>query len=364
MSRKIFFIVLILMLAQAALTVPAQSDSLPDTYSFQGISSATGPPTNLQVNRNGSKEVIERTRPAKQGEWDEYHVRTLYDFQAHKVYDIDLIGKSCWVQKYDSSNAPSMFDPIGQAEQMAAELAKEKQQFIRREKINGIPAKMFEVTLPKNQGKYKIWLEEKYNFEVKWVMAMAGEPEETQFEIRQLSYKPSPAALFMPPKECKQIGGAAAATESHSEVKIDVKIPEQTVDLTPGKASDGKPETQAVKPLEKSGVTRVTAVQMRVVPESYSGPCPGRVQLIGEITTDGPGTVWYRFLAGAISHSPEGTLQFEAAGTKKIKIDGSFNSTPRVTHASFIAAMQNAQGKHGPKTVNSGPVNYDFTCTP
>jgi hypothetical protein len=195
-------------------------------------------------------------------------------------------------------------------------------------------------------------------------MAMAGEPEETQFEIRQLSYKPSPAALFVPPKECEKIGGVATATESHSEVKIDVKIPEQTMELATGKVSDGMTGAPAVKPLEKNGDTHVTTVRMQVVPESYSGPCPGRVQLIGEITTDGPGTVWYRFLAGAISHSPEGTLQFEAAGTKKITIDGSFNSTPRVTHASLIAAMQNVQGKHGPKTVSSGQVNYDFTCTP
>jgi hypothetical protein len=51
---------------------------------------------------------------------------------------------------------------------------------------------------------------------------------------------------------------------------------------------------------------KVTAVRLRLVPESYAGPCPGKVQLVGDITTDGPGTVWYHFLAGAVSHSPEG----------------------------------------------------------
>jgi hypothetical protein len=67
---------------------------------------------------------------------------------------------------------------------------------------------------------------------------------------------------------------------------------------------------------------KVTAVRLHFVPDSYAGPCPGHVQLVGDITTDGPGTVWYHFLAGAVSHSPEGTVSFSAAGTKTVTVEG------------------------------------------
>jgi len=109
--------------------------------------------------------------------------------------------------------------------------------------------------------------------------------------------------------------------------------------------------------------SRVTEVRMHLVPESYSGPCPGHVQLVGEITADGPGTVWYRFLAGAVSHSPEGTVTFDAAGTKTVTIDGAFRTAPRVPHASLLAIMEDEAGNHGPRNVSSGPVNYNITCT-
>ncbi len=108
--------------------------------------------------------------------------------------------------------------------------------------------------------------------------------------------------------------------------------------------------------------SRVTSARLRLVPPSYNGPCPGHVKLIAEITTDGPGTVWYQFLAGAVSSSPEGRLKFAGAGTQTVAIDGSFRSAPRVPHASLIAAMEDASGQHGPQTVGSGPVDYNIAC--
>jgi hypothetical protein len=107
---------------------------------------------------------------------------------------------------------------------------------------------------------------------------------------------------------------------------------------------------------------KVTAVRLRLVPDSYAGPCPGKVQLVGDITTDGPGTVWYHFLAGAVSNSPEGTLSFGAAGTQTVTVEGSFRSAPRVPNASLLASMQDQNGQHGPRNVTSGPVPYNITC--
>ena len=109
--------------------------------------------------------------------------------------------------------------------------------------------------------------------------------------------------------------------------------------------------------------SRVTQVRLHLVPDHYAGPCPGHVQLVADITTNGPGTVWYRFLAGAVSRSPEGPVSFDAAGTQTVTIDGAFRMTPRVPTASVIAIMEDEAGKHGPLTVSSGHVNYNITCT-
>ena len=107
----------------------------------------------------------------------------------------------------------------------------------------------------------------------------------------------------------------------------------------------------------------MTEVRLHLVPDHYAGPCPGHVQLVGDITTNGPGTVWYKFLAGAVSHSPEGTVSFSSAGTQTVTIDGTFRMTPRVPHASLIAIMEDEAGNHGPRNVSSGPVDYNITCT-
>jgi hypothetical protein len=89
------------------------------------------------------------------------------------------------------------------------------------------------------------------------------------------------------------------------------------------------------------------------------------MKLEADITTDGPGTVWYRFLAGAVAltESPEGTVAFNAAGTQKVTLNGTLRATPRVPHASLIAIMQDQQGNHGPRNLSSNPADYNRACT-
>jgi hypothetical protein len=340
----------------------AQAGSLPETYSFQGTAAMFGPPMNVQVHRNGSKELIERTREAKAGRWGAMRDRLLYDFQAHKVYYTNLETNACTVQEYGSGYAP-MFDPVGGSGEMTAGAGDIPQASFRKESVNGIATKFTEVALPDGQGKYKLWLDEKSNFLVKWVVAMAGKPEETQVEIRQLSFAPSPASLFVPPAGCTPIGGVSTATGGHSEVTVEAKVPTQTHDLATGKTTGAQPEAPVMRPVPQGPAGRVTAVRLHLVPESYSGPCPGKVQLVGEITASGPGTVWYRFLAGAVSHSPEGEQKFDAAGTQTVTLDGEFRTTPRVPNAAMLASMEDTEGRHGPQNTSSGPVNYNITCT-
>ena len=353
------------LLASLATPARAQSPRMPETYSFLETSSLMWPEMTVKVNRNGSKELVERTRIPKPGDSGQFHDRVLYDFQAHRIYSVDLISTVCTTQEYASPYAP-MFDPIGGSEKMVAGFASNPPKDLRRETVNGIATKVFEVALPEGQGKYKVWLDEKLNFIVKWAVALGSGPETTQLEIRQLSYDPSPASLFVAPSGCTPVGGVATAEGGHAEMTVEAEVPPQTKQLgeDSGRVSGARPDA-ADAPPSRSGagtVARVTAVRLRLVPDSYSGPCPGQVQLVGEFTTNGPGTVWYQFLAGAVSHSPEGTVSFDAAGTKTVTIEGTFRAAPRVPHASLIAAMQDQEGRHGPQTVTSGPVTYNITC--
>ena len=353
------------LVASLGLPAAAQPGALPQTYSFVGTNAMFGTPQNVKVNRNGSLELIEQARPAKPGQYGEVHTKLLYDFQAHKIYSTNLTTNQCTVQEYGSAYPP-MFDPVGGSQEMTAGLAGAPQGALKRETLNGIAARFVEMPLPENQGKYKIWVEEKSNFLVKLVSAMAGAPEETQLEIRDLSYAPSPAALFVAPQGCARLGGVSLANGGHAEVEVDVSVPTQTADLATGKVTGAQPNAPEMKPAPASVPVqrgKVTQVRMRIAPESYAGKCPGHVHLVGEITTDGPGTVWYHFLAGAVSHSPEGTLTFDAAGTKTITVDGTFNMAPQVPNASMLASMQDAQGNHGPQNVSSGPVLYHIACT-
>ena len=144
-------------------------------------------------------------------------------------------------------------------------------------------------------------------------------------------------------------------------------------DAKPSVGPPTQPEGTRKRPLKQPSRPRpgppgpageVTAVHLRVVPESYVGTCPSPVVLTADITTNGPGVVWYRFLAGAVYRNgpAEGTVRFTAAGTKAVVLEGTIRVTPAVGQTSLIAAMEDEQGNHGPQTVTSGPVNYNRTC--
>jgi hypothetical protein len=117
-------------------------------------------------------------------------------------------------------------------------------------------------------------------------------------------------------------------------------------------------------PSVAAGPAKVTAVRLRVAPASYTGPCPSPIQLVAEITTSGPGTVWYSFLSGAVAKKTpsEGTINFEAAGTRTVTLEGTIRETPRVPDTRVLAAIEDEQGRHGPQTTRSEDVPYNRTC--
>lgn len=365
MTRMLSTLALVPILS-AILSAPVrgQMTTLPRTYSFLATTSLMSPEMQVKVNRTGAKELVELTLPAEEGQQNEMHQRLLYDFDAHRVYATDLTTNRCTVQEYGSTYAP-MFDPIGSSEPMLAEMAASPPPVSRREVVNGIPTKLIEAPLAEGQGTSRLWVEEKRGFLVRLAVGMGKEPPTTRVEIRQLSYAPSPASLFVPPTGCTRIGGVATAEGGHAETSIEAEA-SATQRLETAEKSAVRAEPPDVTPPAEAtprAPTQLTSVRLRLVPEHYRGPCPGKIQLIGEFTTDGPGKVWYEFMAGAVSNSPEGTLTFTAAGTKTVTVQGAFNSEPQVPEAGLLGAMQNERGEHGPETVGSDPVQYDIKCT-
>ena len=451
----------------------AQAPSLPQTYSFVANSNMMGQAT-IKVNRNGSKELVEVA-----GASGNYHLRQLYDFQAHRVYTIDLNVNQCTSQEYTSDYAPALHDPIGGASEMAKEAGSLRT--IGREAVNGTAARLVEAPLEGSQGKYRIWLDEKFGFPVKQAVILGAEPEKLLFEMRQISYAPSAATLFTAPAQCTRVGGVTSATGGSAEMAVDVTVQGQAslsgapggkpapavgdgktllgkwdftgkdgagvqwrgtltitkiepnsfdtarysnvcdLELTSANSGkgisnacqfeprtrtftfaggedshkysitaflspDGKSLTQGrwVEAASGNGAWsaasntgaqpetsetnaapgKVTAVRLRLVPERYTGPCPSGVQLVGQVSTDGPGRAHYEFLAGAVKMNgpSEGTLTFAAAGTQTVTLSAEYVSTPQVPEALMLAVMQNADGTIPPQNESSEPVNYNTTC--
>ena len=228
-----------LLLAVQAL---AQSPALPQTYAFTATSNMGGPMT-LTVHRNASKELVEMA-----GASGDLHLRLLYDFQAHRIYTTDLNGGRCTTQEYASAYAPVLLDPIGGGEETA--LQTRSLRTISREPVNGIAARLVEAALPEGEGKFRLWLEEKFGFPVKQAIVLASGPEKLLFEIRKISYAPSPATLFTAPAQCAPIGGVTNANGGHAEMNAEVTTQGQAV---LGGAPAGKQAAQAGDPNRLAG---------------------------------------------------------------------------------------------------------------
>jgi len=367
--------------------VVAQSPA-PQTYSLTALSRMTeasmfsGRESNVTIYRNGSKELVEVVLAPQGGDSTGVHTRSLFDLQARKVYMQDMVKNTCSWMRYISAEMPS-YDPIAASAAATADFAKQNPTVVGRESINGIPAKIVEIAGPPEQGKSRVWIAENGNFFVKLEMTGPDGKAMTVLEVKQVSFSKPSDSFFIPPSSCgTQAQGEMSSTgfSAHSESSVeasasgsaDLKTNQARGEARLGTSSPTYPQSgtrpapagvAAMGATAAQATARVTAVRLHLVPDSYTGPCPGQVQLVGEITTNGPGTVWYQFLAGAVSNSPEGTAIFRAAGTQTVTVEGTFRTTPRVPTTSLIAIMEDQNGNHGPRNLSSGPIAYNITCT-
>jgi hypothetical protein len=87
--------------------------------------------------------------------------------------------------------------------------------------------------------------------------------------------------------------------------------------------------------------------------------------MVGTITTDGPGTVWYQFGAGKLD--PADTVTFTAAGTKTVTHVMTFTLDPKFgttigASALLQAVVQDQQGNHGGTPTASNNADFSVNC--
>ncbi len=299
----------------------------PQTYSLtEDPAFALLGPSVVKISRDGSKEVVDQIMPVGPGRAKEFHNHLLYDFQAHKLYAQDVGDPSvpCGVQDYTDPAAPPEFDPISGSDALMKELTEGNAQLkqVGTETLNGIAAKVMEFTSA--QGNGKVWIAQNGGFPVKIVSIGPDGKAQTLIEVKQLSFAKPPASAFAAPE-----GGC---------------VPIQSADSS--------------KP-----TTNVTALTLQKI-GNYTGPCPAHIKMVGTITTDGPGTVFYEFGAGKFD--PGETITFSAAGTQTVTHVMTFQPKygNNVGGLAILQAIgEDASGNHGIPTQGSNNADFNITCT-
>ena len=284
-------------------------------------------PSVVKISRDGSKEVVEQIMPVGPGRDKEYHGHLLYDFQAHKLYTQVLSDPAvpCGVQEYTDPAAPPEFDMISGSDALLKELTGSGQpKQVGTETLNGIATKVLMVTSDKGSG--KVWIAQNGGFPVK-IAVVADGKEMTIIEVKQLSFAKPPASAFAVPAGC---------VSAQAQVQVQ---------------ASAKPSTN------------VAALTLQKIP-NYTGPCPAYITMVGTITTDGPGTVFYQFGAGQFD--PGETITFSAAGTKTVTHVMTFQ--PKYGNqmgggAVLEAIGADAAGNHGIPTQGSNNADFNITCT-
>lgn len=193
-----------LLLLFAALT--AQSQTIPSTYTITEVQSLIFPDINFIYYRDGSKALMDQSYLPRDGNPRGYHVRTLYDLNAHTQYTWDLIDTSggCGVATFTGDWG----DPFVMS---AAMMAPDPKQTIKRSgpvTVNGIVTNVVEATSP--DGVIKVWQDPRTGLIIKAQNTPPGKLTETVIEVKKLSLAAPPASTFAMPAICAAAAAAPA----------------------------------------------------------------------------------------------------------------------------------------------------------
>jgi hypothetical protein len=350
---------------------PAPQAPGPRTYTLLAEVSMGGRKISVAIYRDGQRERVEMAPPGLSGK-----MATIYDFEAHRVYWM-MTGPNpgCSSGRYPSSRAPVGEDPVTGSTQTLAELSKGgPRKFVRREEVNGIPARLEELAppvkppAPEEIRFSRVWISEPDGIIVKMEGAPRGGTPATVLEVKRFTTEKPEAALFVPQAGCQVTDSEADDTGSvraHVEAEISAKASGE-VNLAnrsgqSSAAASSAPRGTPAPPATNGGITAVT-VQVREL--QAPGPCGRKLQVRGTISVDGPATVWYRFYTTASGldfyGGALGTIRIKAAGSADLVKDVALPAS-KDGEIRFEAAVQEPSGRRGAVTI-ANAATFNVVC--
>ena len=360
---------------------PTPQKATAQIYTLSAELTVNGRTIPVTIYRDGQKERVEKAPPGLPGT-----LATIYDFEAHKVYWM-MTGPNpgCSAGRYPSARAPIGEDPVTGSAQTLAELSKGgPRKFVRREDVNGIPARVEEMAAPAKPVAAdevqlsRVWISEPDGIILKMEGATRGGRPSTILEVKRFTTDKPQAALFVPPADCQMTDSEADDTgyvRAHVEADINAKASGQVnladktgqSSATASSAQRNTPAQSAAQTLAPA-VTAVAAVTLQVRELQAPGPCGRKLQVKGTVNVDGPATVWYRFYTTAAGlefyGGALGTIRIKAAGSADVTKDVAFPAS-KSGEIRFEAAVQEPGGRRGGVTVsNVGTFNVVCGAVP
>ena len=113
----------------------------------------------------------------------------------------------------------------------------------------------------------------------------------------------------------------------------------------------------------------VTGLLWTVDKPSYSGPCPAKLTFVGDISTDGAGTVQYQFIRSDGGIIQPKTTNFVAAGTKKVSTTWTLGGAKLPTYSGWLgmkvlAPNENPSANQALEDYTKNAGKFTVTCVP
>jgi hypothetical protein len=97
-----------------------------------------------------------------------------------------------------------------------------------------------------------------------------------------------------------------------------------------------KPTDQKNVPAQR-GTFAVTAMSLKAEPPAPGAPCPVTVKFAGQITTNGPGLVTYRFIRSDGATGSDQTLEFKTAATQSVATTWTLGGAGLTSYEGWLA---------------------------
>ncbi|HEY3739807.1 MAG TPA: hypothetical protein VGL53_08180 [Bryobacteraceae bacterium] len=200
MKRRLF---IWLAIAAAA----AAQQAAPRVYSYELSTRFFAPdPVSMHVDRDHDRELIEfmvaplgfNAKPARK--------QVFFDFKAHQVYIRDADGACRVIRNRLEDHAPRILDPLGGG--WADDLAADRVRLLRRETINGMPARVVD------DGDHYDWLAKDYDFPLRRVSMSNGKPLPVELDVTRLRFVAPLGAVLEFPSGCSKIDGELGEEQS------------------------------------------------------------------------------------------------------------------------------------------------------